>query len=55
MKQKIILVETFRRVIEIDAPDHDTAWDAVQEMMENCDMPMPWEDGAGYQYDYEIF
>lgn len=51
-KFKVEIVETYRRYVEVEAEDEDTAWDDVDMRVENGELS---RDGEDYKYDRELF
>lgn len=53
-KFKVKIVETYRRYVEVEADDEDTAWDDITNQIEEGLIDLP-RDQDDYQYDRELF
>lgn len=53
-KYKVEIVETYRRYVEVEAQDEDTAWDEITNKIEEGIIDLP-RDGEDYKYDRELF
>lgn len=54
MKHKITIVETYKRVVEIEAESKDEAYEIAQDMVSNGDIDLPC-DGGNYDYTNEFY
>ena len=49
-----VIVETYRRYVEVEADDEDAAWDDITNQIEEGLIDLP-RDQDDYQYDRELF
>ena len=50
MKQKVKIVETLQRVVEVEAENYDEAEDKVRDMYRNCDIVLSSDDYIGTDF-----
>ena len=53
-KFRVEIVETYRRYIEVEAQDEDTAYQEINDKIEEGEIDLP-RDGEDYKYDRELF
>ena len=51
MKQKVTIIETLERVIEVDAPTKEDAIDMVSDDYYNCKYVLDAEDFRGVDFE----
>lgn len=53
-KYKVLIVETYKREIEVNSENEEEAYECVEERVNNGDIDLPC-DGGKYDYEREIF
>lgn len=53
-KFRVEVVETYRRQVEVEAPDEDEAYEEIESRINAGDIDLPC-DGEGYGYSRELF
>ncbi len=53
-KYKVLIVETYKRKIEVSSNNEEEAYECVEEMVNNGDIDLPC-DGGKYDYERELF